>query len=87
MLYVAFFQIIVQLYTWIRNRIQITDPDPDSEYGSGFRIRIRIQNTDPDPQSLTVFCLSSYLEVLPHHHLCQLVDGLVLLDLLLPDHK
>ncbi len=41
---------------------------------------IRIQNTDPE--SLTV----SYLEVLPHHHLRQLVDGLVLLDLLLPDH-
>ena len=48
---------------------------------------IRIKNTDPDPQSLTVLCLSSYLEVLPHHHLCQLIDGLVLLDLLLPDHK
>jgi hypothetical protein len=29
----------------------------------------------------------SHLQVLPHHHLGQLVDGLVLLDLLLPVHS
>ncbi len=54
----------IQWGPWIRIRIRIRNPYPDSQSVSGFAIRIRIRNPDPDPGGPKLKGFSCSLDVL-----------------------